>query len=138
MNTKQINNHFKKYDCYIGTFSCDRLPNTLISKRPIALIMNTDPVTKPGQHWVAIYIDKCNDAEYFDSFDFPPLNKEVYEFMTNQRVNSLTYNRKQIQDITTTTCGHHCVIFIKLRCHDITLREILFLNFNDKNIKKII
>jgi hypothetical protein len=31
-------------------------------------VCNTDPSTKPGRHWIAIYVDEDGGREYFDSF----------------------------------------------------------------------
>jgi hypothetical protein len=137
MNTNQINKLFKQYSCYVGTFACDQLPDK-IEKRPFALIMNTDPITKPGQHWVALFVTKNNVAEYFDSYGFAPLNAELYIFLQSNEIQNLMFNTKQIQGITSTTCGAYCVTFLKLRCQNISFQEIIHLEFNDKNIQKFI
>jgi hypothetical protein len=68
MNTLEINQLLSDYQCFIGTFPRDLLPKKQIKKRPCALIVNTDDSTNPGQHWLAIYLDKNNNAEYLDSF----------------------------------------------------------------------
>ena len=138
MNTLEINKHFKGYSCYAGTFACDELPSNQLSKKPFALIMNTDPVDKPGQHWVAIFVDKHNNAEYFDSYGFPPLNVSVYKFFENQNVASFIHNTIQLQGVTATTCGAYCITFLKLRCQNISFNEIILLDFNDETIKNVI
>ena len=138
MNTYQINEQFKNYKCYVGTFACDQMPLLRIRKRPFALIMNTDPISEPGQHWVALFVTKNKTAEYFDSYGLSPLNPEVYQFLNHNNVNSLAYNTNQIQGINTTTCGAYCVLFLKLRCQNISFQEIILLDFNDENIQKVI
>lgn len=56
----------------------DKLENYKISQYPCSIIINLDPSSQPGSHWVAIYIDECVlsdcSAEYFCSFasDIPP------------------------------------------------------------------
>jgi hypothetical protein len=43
-----------------GVFSADTLPS-----KPRLLVC---PSTKPGRHWIAIYVDEDGGREYFDSF----------------------------------------------------------------------
>ena len=53
MNTEKIERmirrHIRDFD---GVFSVDRLPS-----KPHLLVCNTDPSHRPGEHWVAIYVD---------------------------------------------------------------------------------
>ena len=53
-----------------------------ISTPTISLyVCNTDPIHKPGEHWVTIYIDNDLREEYFDSyFGMPPLFNEFVRF----------------------------------------------------------
>jgi hypothetical protein len=50
-----------------GVFSSDMLP-----PNHRLLVCNTDPSTRPGQHWIAIYVDENRCGEYFDSFGQSP------------------------------------------------------------------
>jgi hypothetical protein len=138
MNSLEIKKAFKNYNCFIGVFPRDLLPKEKITKRPIALIVNTDPSYLPGQHWIALFINTDNVAEYFDSYGLPPLNKEIFQFLNKLNVEKLVYQTKQLQGLRSSTCGHYCVTFIKLRCQEIPFYKILFLNFNDQNIRKFI
>ena len=58
---------------FIGVFAKDTLPNKLPPHRPLLLICNTDPKTRPGRHWVAMYFDTNGKSEYFDSFGQYPI-----------------------------------------------------------------
>jgi hypothetical protein len=58
-----------------GVFSSDMLP-----QNPRLLVCNTDPSTKPGQHWIAIHVDENGCREYFDSFGQSP-NKVFEDYM---------------------------------------------------------
>ena len=59
MNTAQIAHALeadpitKKTFC--GVFPCDKLPQT-IDKYPCGFVANTDPSSKPGTHWISIWI----------------------------------------------------------------------------------
>jgi hypothetical protein len=56
MNTKEID-QFVRGDrasrgIFQGVFSADTLPD-----KPRLLVCNTDPSSKPGSHWIVIFID---------------------------------------------------------------------------------
>ena len=59
MNTEQIERlirrHIRDFD---GVFSIDRLPSN-----PCLLVYNTDPSHRPGEHWVAMYVDEKDVME---------------------------------------------------------------------------
>jgi hypothetical protein len=71
MNTKEID-QFVRGDrasrgIFQGVFSVDTLPD-----KPRLLVCNTDPSSKPGSHWIVIFIDFKGRGEYFDSFGRKP------------------------------------------------------------------
>jgi len=69
MNTIEIEKLLSatcKYD-FQGVYSIDTLP-----PKPKLLVCNTDPSTKPGRHWISIYVSEDERGEYFDSFGRPP------------------------------------------------------------------
>ncbi len=125
MNTLQINTFLSKYSCFLGTFSRDFLPRKYIRKRPCALIVNTDESTKPGEHWISLFLTKSNKAEYFDSFGFYPLHKEIYKFLEINRIKTLVYNTEQLQDYSSKTCGAYCVLFVKFRCLNLSFCDVI-------------
>jgi hypothetical protein len=57
-------------DSFLGVYPSDLLPLTNMPKNS-ALVFNTDPQDKPGQHWIAVYVDKGGKGEYFDSYGLP-------------------------------------------------------------------
>jgi len=137
MNSLEINKALKNYKCFLGTFARDQLPTSLPKFRPLAIIMNTDPINLPGQHWVSIFVDETNCAEYFDSYGLPPLHSEILNCIGNNNIKNLSYNSMQIQGVSSNTCGHYCVLFVKLRCQNILFRDIIKLDFNDQNILNV-
>lgn len=65
-----------KYICphFVGVFPADviRIRQRVgAQKFPIFFIANTDPSTKPGEHWVAFVILHQHVIEVFDSFGRP-------------------------------------------------------------------
>ena len=135
----ELNNRLKHIDEYIGTFPRDKLPK--IKKYPSALILNTDPSHKPGQHWVAIYINKNGFGEYFDPYGLEPLWDDFKIFLDENCPNGWTYNNITIQAINSINCGQFCYTFIILRSLDYSIQQIVQLfskssNLNDAIVEK--
>jgi len=126
MNTIEINHLLRDYsDCFVGTFPRDRLPQSPIKIRPFSLIMNTDISSKTGEHWVSIFVDSQNRAEYFDSFGRAPHYNEIVKFLARNNITNLTYNTHQVQNALTATCGLYCVLCIKFRCGGLSFEEFI-------------
>src|SRR5436190_24340797 len=111
-STEQLFNKLKFIKSFLGVFPKDCLPKP--NTYPVSLIMNTDPQSKPGEHWVAIYFDSEKHALYFDSYGFPPLNIEFKNYLNENSI-QWTYNRQMIQGYNTYTCGEFCVLFVLLK-----------------------
>ena len=90
---------------------------------PPSFVINLDPSYKPGSHWVAVYFDKNGVGEYFDSFPhYPP--HEVVHFLRSH-AKGWQYNRMQVQELYTTTCGQFVVFYIYQKSRGLTLEVIL-------------
>ena len=74
-----------------------------------------------------MYVDENKNGEYFDSYGRAPQE----HFANFLRKNTVKYkwNTRQIQGVTTSTCGQYSVYFLIARCRD---RSILS-HFEDKN-----
>ena len=103
---------------WLGVFARDKLPDDLNSKRPFALILNSDPSDKPGQHWLAMYGPATGPIEFFDSYALPP---SVYALNTF----ALTYSRTPLQSPTSAVCGHYCLFFLYIRSHGNSFQTII-------------
>ena len=105
----QIMCTLKNVASFLGVYSSDLIPHSI--SRAGCLIINTDPHTEKGTHWLAIYLQpKSYSAFYFDSYGLPPYLPPVCNFL---RRNSLLwdYNNVQLQGLTSTVCGHYCCLF---------------------------
>jgi hypothetical protein len=111
MNSSEIRDRLRGYKGFVGVFPCDYLPNLQPGQ---ALIANTDPHTKPGQHWVAFYRSNTG-LEYFDSFGLPPLVPFSRKYINRSAHDHFSYSTIQLQHETSETCGHHCIAFVKHR-----------------------
>ena len=124
-----------------GVFAADTLPVRL-QKRPALLIANTDPITKPGQHWVAFYIGKNGEGEYWDSYGMPPLVPNHKRFL-NRLCKKWTYNHTSLQSLDSEVCGEYCALYLIHRAHGISLHQFLKKRFttdpekNDQVVRQL-
>ena len=72
--------------------------------------INTQPITSPGEHWVAIYMMENQNGVYFDSLGIAPEHPDITKFLQKhtKRWFRLT---KMIQDSITVVCGEYCIVF---------------------------
>lgn len=108
-----------------GVYPSDQIP---FQKRLAGYyIFNLDNSFEPGTHWISIKIVNKGKNIFFDSYGFPPRNKNFKLFMKN----NYKYNRKELQHKFSTACGQWCLFFIYLSCKGKTLEKIVNL-FNEK------
>ena len=140
MDTTTIRKLLKTFKCFKGVFPSDKLPYQ--AKLPLNIIVNTDPSHKPGQHWVSISINAQGFGYYFDSFGLPPLVNNIIEFLNTKSTAGWKYNKYQIQNVNSSTCGNYCVLFIIFKCSNQSEKKFLR-HFgrdtmkNDINMKRI-
>ena len=108
----------------------DMLPRR-IPKRPGIIIANTDPSTRPGQHWVAYYFtDSC--VTYFDSYGRAPASK-MMRLRKNQR-----YFGRRIQG-TGNMCGEYCLYFVLTMIYNLNFDCFgTDLEANDRLVKRLV
>ena len=135
MNTLDINRFLKGTKNFYGTVCRDELPQ--VKKRPISIIANTDPCSKPGQHWIVILLNKNGTGNYFYSFGFPPLHQDFISYMDVNCPKGWIFNHKTLQSIESNTCGLYCILYIKFgktKMNKIFGKDV---NVNDLIIKSI-
>ena len=124
MNSTQIMQALKGVTEFGGIFASDELPN-YIPNKPVYIIVNTDPASKPGKHWLALYIDGiCN--ELYDSLgkDASSYNKHIEYFMIIQSP-KYKYNSQRLQNFGSDVCGNYCIQYIILREMGYSINEIV-------------
>lgn len=113
---------FQKSGIFKGVFPCDRLPKRF--SLPAAFVVNLSGHNSRGSHWIGLFINKNRDAEYFDSFGFPPSQKNILSFL-KAHCKKITFNKKQIQHIVSSKCGKFVILFILCKMYDKNVEEIL-------------
>jgi len=118
MNTLEIERFLSPCtSSFDGVFSIDTLPT---STR--LLVCNTDPASKPGRHWVAIYV-RDGRGEFLYSFGRAP--NAVFEHYMNSYCSSWIFNNKQLQSVICRFCGHYCIYYCLLRDRGVDMPKIV-------------
>jgi hypothetical protein len=127
MNGEQITSLLKRdpvtRQCFTDIVPANHLPHKLL---PGLYVVNTDPDTEPGTHWVVFYQPSKGPSEFFDSFANPP---QYY----HKQWKSDTYNLKVLQASDSNTCGLYCVYFALHRCRGKTMKKTLEVFGKDKD-----
>lgn len=143
MNTIEILECLKtiaKKSYTYGVYPSDKLPSAV--KKPSIIVCNIDPSYKPGSHWIAIYISKNNEIEYFDSYGMSPKNIYIKSFL-NKLSKKFIYNNYRLQSDFSTLCGNYCCVYLYFKTKNKSLQDFLkyftkhkYLHLNDKKILK--
>ena len=110
---------------------------------PSTYVINSDPSSEPGEHWIAVYFDKRGQGEYFDSYGLSPTLIGLKSYMDAYSLSGWIYNHKTLQACFSSFCGHYCVYFILFRCRGVPLHTIVSdftsnLTENDRSISRFI
>ena len=125
MNTSELFQHLARrcQGKLLGIFPADKLPRIIPVRRPLLIICNTDPHYKPGEHWIAIYLDANGAGEYFDSFGRPPLH--IFRDFLDQHCTTWIFNNEQLQSVISTLCGHYCIFYCLYKTLRYSMTEIV-------------
>ena len=101
---------------FLGAFPYDQIPPKPDSE-VFSVILNTDPVTEPGDHWIALvykapYFYFCDSygRTLRDSTFSPAFSATVKSFIGKTAHKT---NTKFLQQLTSNACGDYCVYFIQ-------------------------
>jgi hypothetical protein len=99
---------------FLEAYARDELPSQ--PPFPSCFIINTDPRSKPGAHWLAVYYNERGYCDFFDSYGQPPdyFNLEKY---INKTSRGWSFNRKRIQG-DSDLCGVYAILFLIFRARD--------------------
>lgn len=123
MNTLQIMSFFAKYPhsgVFQGVFPCDKLPKKVTL--PCALIINLSKSNHSGSHWTCLYINKKGYGEFMDSLGFPVRNCYIEDFI-RKHCKRISYNKKQLQNLTSNYCGLYAINFAIYKMQEGTLHN---------------
>ena len=94
MDTTQISCSLRKVKSFLGVFPSDLLPRSV--PQSCTVIINADPHTEKGSHWLAIHFrPKSSSTYYFDSYGIVPLVPDIQAFI-RRKCTVADYNKKQL------------------------------------------
>lgn len=132
-SSNEINGALRAHEAtrpyYIGCFSADAIPTTL--NYPCALVVNTDPSSLPGSHWVAFYAESDEQLEMFDSFGHSYTKYPQFSYFID-KFETVKFNGMRLQQYFSSTCGYYALVFILFRCKKFSMEDVVHL-FTDNH-----
>lgn len=123
MNTLEITKCLKKL-CHLlefNVYAANRIP--IHVTQPFYMISNLDPDTRPGSHWIALYINNKGVGEYFDTFGRKP---ESYHLsFLRKNTNRWIYNHKVIQSVFSSVCGEYCLLYLYFKLRGMCMTDFI-------------
>ena len=121
------NHNHKRAYTYAGTFGSDQALRALKKgtlQEPWGMIFNIDPISKPGQHWIALYGDR-GQIDIMDSYGSEGLDAypqpHVRQILDLVDVTPM----RRIQSYDTYVCGHYCLTYLHVRTKGLSLTDFL-------------
>jgi hypothetical protein len=125
---------------FLGAVARDELRSVKI-RYPSCLIVNNEPRSQPGGHWLAIYYSKDKRAYFFDSYGNDPAFYRLQDFIQDTS-SSWEYNKQRIQGLSE-FCGLYSILFLLYKTRN-NEREFFSqfkktnYDFNDRLIKSLL
>lgn len=137
MNNLQLERLLQRImgNVFRGVWACDQLPLlTRCFPLPSYFIVNTHKGDQPGEHWLALTLEKDGTATFFDSYGFPPTFEyyppSILHFLKD-RAEQILYHDRQLQHPLSVACGHHCVYYLYHRARGMSFQQVLSLYDKD-------
>ena len=127
LNTYQLTAALEKNPvtkkCFDGVNPRDILKS--IKETPQMIIVNTDPSTKTGKHWILLYFTRRQRAEIFDSLgnDVTSYRSSKKKFIKRHSTHHVYAVGHRIQPKGTALCGHYCLYYAYSRCEGMSAKK---------------
>lgn len=134
MNNIQLENIILKNDClkkYVkGVYACNTLPEN-VTNFPSAFIVNTEPIPKPGKHWVAIVMHSSSQIDYFYSLGQSPAKNNDISLFLQRYGRHVNFRAKRYSLTSPIFVDYMYCVFLYLRlCCKIVFFDV-FIYFTD-------
>ena len=117
MDTVQTICTLKDITSFRGVYPSDLLPTSIQSG---TVIINADPHTREGSHWLAIHFNfPLSAAFYFDSYGRAPSDPNILTYL-KRNCAVWSYKSSSLQGPTSVVCGHYCCLFARYMDKGIT------------------
>jgi hypothetical protein len=95
-----------------GIFSCDNLPEELLTRDKFIVVCNLSKQFELGTHYVTI-VSHETQTIYIDSFGYSCTNVDIAAFL-QKRGGQLYYNKRAFQHLQSVHCGFYSIFFTLL------------------------
>ena len=111
--------------CWGGVFPADVFEKLApVTQRPVGYVVNTDPSSRDGKHWVCFYFPREEEhvVEFYDSYGLPPAaySRHFSGFLARQRRHDerVVLRRSDVdaQDLLSAVCGYYALGYVYMRC----------------------
>ena len=123
LRDKPVSRHFQ------GVFAADQLPMDLVPpngpRMQKGLIVNTDDSSKPGQHWLGVWM-KDNVCEVFDSYGLPLhyyKDPNLQQWLRQWKY--VVSSNETLQALDSQTCGHYAYEYLKAKARGAGMTDFL-------------
>jgi len=109
----------------IPVYVCASDQLQLVNTKQFAIIVNTEPSSNSGSHWVCFY--KPNDSstiEFFDSYGVKVKYYGKYFLQFISKFHKIEQCLSQIQSYNSNVCGMYCLYFLYMR-QQLTYNDVL-------------
>jgi hypothetical protein len=111
MDTVHIICTLKNVKSFLGDYPSDLLPHS-IHQQTGTVMLNTDPHTQAGTHWLTIHFQTSSStAFFFDSYGQPPPSALNILSFLKRNYTLWNYNTTALQGPTSVVCGYYCCLF---------------------------
>ena len=110
-----------------GVMAIDQLPMNPQPDDKQVFIVNTQPASQPGAHWLAVYLPPTSQpVEFFDVLGQTPTTYglPLIQFMNTQG-SSYLFQTQSLQSQEAITCGHFCLYYLIHRVRGLSLDRIV-------------
>lgn len=122
MNTQEIEVLLSDLQGFKGVHPSDEIPVIRIKRSPQCFVMNIDPASMPGSHWISICVTKLLKKKVIELFDSYGTSLKGVNLPKGWMFRQ---NKHRIQDFTSKVCGHYCVFFTRKRLSGMTFQKII-------------
>jgi hypothetical protein len=142
-----IDKVMSKYPEYLGTISSDEIPTRILPNlrkgQTACFIINTDPSDRPGQHWVAFFLNPKKDGsiEYYDSFAEPihhewnKFLKPMADIISPDSYLKFKSNKIVNQSVNSSNCGYFAIKFLVDRLRGKPFKEVTNFDLEEDEIE---
>lgn len=133
MNTEDLQ-RFLQCDPRTKPFFIGVYPRDILPKKPdftpFCFVINSQPSTESGLHWMCVFVTKNDDGIFFCSYGKDP---DFYGLDLSRYASNWKHNVSQLQPSKSFSCGGHVIFVLTNLCSGFSFEDILQDMYNKKD-----